>query len=39
MSYVELIAERESANDEPYTLVECLTKEGSNVLEGAAVAS
>ena len=39
MSYVELIAERESANDEAYTLVECLAKEGSKVMEGAAVAS
>lgn len=39
MSYIELIAERESANDESYTLVEYLAKDGSKVSEGSAVAS
>ena len=39
MSYFELVAERESANDEAYTLVEYLVKDGSRVTEGSAVAS
>ena len=39
MSYYELVAERESANDEAYTLVEYLVKDGSRVTEGSAVAS
>ena len=39
MSYIELRAERESSNDESYTLVEYLVDNGSKVTEGKAVAS
>ncbi len=39
MNYIELIAERESSNDESYTLVEYLVENGSKVTEGKAIAS
>jgi sugar O-acyltransferase (sialic acid O-acetyltransferase NeuD family) len=38
MNYVEILAERESANDESYVFIERLVNDGDQVLEGSIIA-
>ena len=38
MNYIEVFAERESANDESYIFIERLVDDGAKVLEGTLIA-